>query len=111
MVSRFSHAARREDFAKRISEFSAQECVRSLLKSARENLDANRASGDFKSFTIKNDGTGPATIEYLTEDATRMIGKLFRDDSGRHSYDMLRHLWNGGFNKTQRYRVPEPMGF
>ena len=40
-----------------------------------------------------------------------MFAKLYRDDSGKHAYQVLSALWSDGFGTTSRYRVAQPLAF
>jgi aminoglycoside phosphotransferase (APT) family kinase protein len=40
-----------------------------------------------------------------------LFAKLYTDESGAHAYEVLHNLWHGGFDRNQRYQVPEPLGF
>jgi hypothetical protein len=50
-------------------------------------------------------------VEYRLGGEPRLVGKLFFDESGGHSFRTLRRLWEAGFDASQRYRVSEPFGF
>lgn len=66
---------------------------------------------DINLSTVQNDGTGAATVEYRVGESTRLFAKLYVDDSGAHAYNVLRQLWEDGFNQGQQYQVPEPLCF
>lgn len=70
-----------------------------------------RRFSDLEARTLQNDGTGPATVAYRAGGSTRLVVKLFADDSGSHSYQMLKSLWDHGFDRSGRYRVAEPVAF
>jgi len=40
-----------------------------------------------------------------------VFAKLYRDDSGKHAYQVLSALWSDGFGPTSRYRVAQPLAF
>jgi hypothetical protein len=60
---------------------------------------------------VQNDGTGAATVEYETEHSIRVFAKLYFDDSGAHSYEIMRTLWKNGFGPEDPFQVAEPLGF
>jgi hypothetical protein len=105
-------AQRRAVLAARIAEISRpgfiQRCAASLLP---ESSGASPDPDNVQAFVIQNDGTGPATVEFRMTNSTRLFAKLYTDESGGHAYDVLRHLWHGGFDRRQRYQVPEPLCF
>ena len=57
--------------------------------------------------TVQNDGTGPASVAYRIGGSTTLFAKLYPDESGSHAYDVLRHLWHGGFHLEQRYQAQQ----
>jgi Phosphotransferase enzyme family len=60
---------------------------------------------------VRNNGTGRLTIRYMFDSDVVVFAKLYDDDLGCHSYEVNQALWYYGFNKTGRYRVPQPLGF
>ena len=60
---------------------------------------------------VRDTGTGRLTVCYRFGDATVLYGKLYSDDLGRHSFQVLSELWNGGFRTGAPHQVPEPLAF
>ncbi len=60
---------------------------------------------------VQNTGTGRLTLRYDFEDDQICYAKLYTDGLGWHSYRVNRELWEGGFNQSSRYQVPEPLAF
>jgi hypothetical protein len=59
---------------------------------------------------LQNTGTGRLTLRYELGGAT-LLAKLYTDELGDRSYQVLRALWNGGFDSCSAYQVPQPLGF
>ena len=100
----------RDELAERIARVSAEDFVRQYVV-----LPEYRAAGigptDVKVSIIQNDGTGAATLEYTVGGSARLFAKLYPDGSGPHAWEVLRALWQAGFDREHRYRVPEPLAF
>jgi hypothetical protein len=82
---------------------------RRIIPLVRETL--NGQGSDCHVEVIQNTGTGRLTIRYDFGSENVFIAKLYTDELGRHCYLVNRALWDAGFNRTSRYRVPEPVGF
>ena len=104
-------AAARENLGRRIEECSRPDFIRTHVHTALRGRGERELDGACRVTIVQNDGTGAATIAYEIDGAVRVFGKLYEDDSGRHSYRVLRTLWTVGFNEASRYQVSEPLGF
>jgi len=105
-------SAAREELAQRIDLTARPEFIeRYIYGSLPEYRDGGGSPDDCRISIVQNDGTGAATVEYETEDAIRVFAKLYYDNSGEHSYNVLKTLWNNGLGTNSRYRVSEPLGF
>jgi len=60
---------------------------------------------------VRNNGTGRLTIRYVFDSDVVVFAKLYDDDLCHHSYEANHALWHHGFDRTGRYRVPQPLGF
>jgi aminoglycoside phosphotransferase (APT) family kinase protein len=60
---------------------------------------------------VQNTGTGRLTLRYDFDLGETIYAKLYTDELGTHSYQVLKELWDGGFNSKSRFQVPEPLGF
>ena len=74
----------------------------------REFMDS---ASDCRTTIVRNNGTGRLTIRYVFAPEVVVFAKLYDDSLGAHSYEANQALWKYGFNKTGRYRVPQPLGF
>lgn len=60
---------------------------------------------------VQNTGTGRLTLRYDFERNQTIYAKLYTDELGAHSYQVMKELWDGGFNSNSPYQVPEPLAF
>jgi hypothetical protein len=105
-------AKRREVLGKRIAEISRRGFIQQYVcRVWPESSSASPDPDNFQALVIQNDGTGPATVEFMMAGSTRLFAKLYADESGVHAYEVLRNLWHGGFDPRQCYQVPEPLCF
>ncbi len=66
-------------------------------------------SRDYKVTFVQDRGAGRITLKYLFGDGTQVFGKLYSDGLVRHSFQLLKALWEGGFGKGQPYQVSQPL--
>ncbi len=105
-------AAARDDFAGRIARITTPEFVAGPLREALpEFLGRSLDPATCRAHIVQNDGTGPATLFFDLNGSGRVFAKLYRDESGKHAYQILSTLWQDGFGETSRYRVAQPLGF
>ena len=98
--------------AERIATISGSEFIdQHVYGSLPEFANGRSRDGEINIETIQNDGTGAATLEYTLDGSERDFAKLFKDDLGPHSYNLMRGLWDAGFDEQQHYQVPEPLFF
>ena len=98
--------------AERIATISGSEFIdQHVYGSLPEFANGRSRDGEINIETIQNDGTGAATLEYTLDGSERVFAKLFKDDLGPHSYNLMRGLWDAGFDEQQHYQVPEPLFF
>ena len=58
---------------------------------------------------VQNTGTGRLTLRYDFETGQTLYAKLYTDELGAHSYQIMKELWNDGFNRVgQQGRGMEP---
>jgi aminoglycoside phosphotransferase (APT) family kinase protein len=60
---------------------------------------------------VQNTGTGRLTLRYDFESGQTLYAKLYTDALGSHSYGVMKRLWDGGFNTSSRFQIPEPLAF
>jgi aminoglycoside phosphotransferase (APT) family kinase protein len=60
---------------------------------------------------VQNTGTGRLTLRYDFESGQTLYAKLYTDELGAHSHQVMKQLWDGGFNHDSRFQVPEPLTF
>ena len=102
----------KEELEQRIAAISRYEFVHQVVSPALpEYREMAIRPDDVTVCTVQNDGTGPASVAYRIRGSTTLFAKLYPDESGSHAYNVLRHLWHGGFHREQRYQVPEPVCF
>jgi phosphotransferase family enzyme len=102
--------AARNELARRIEDISQPEFIARVICGALPELNGGGRAG-WRLELIQNDGTGAATLAYELNANIKVFAKLYADDSGRHSYQVLKTLWDGGFGANSRFRVSEPLGF
>src|SRR5262249_22515885 len=104
--------AAKQELARRIEEISQPEFIRChIYESLPEYRGKGCSPATCRPLVVQNDGTGAATVEYQLESQCNVFAKLYTDDSGRHTYDVLRALWSNGFGRDNRYRVAEALAF
>jgi aminoglycoside phosphotransferase (APT) family kinase protein len=64
-----------------------------------------------KTTVVQNTGTGRLTLRYDFDSGQTLYAKLYTDSLGTHSYTVMKELWAGGFNRSSRFQVPEPLAF
>jgi aminoglycoside phosphotransferase (APT) family kinase protein len=64
-----------------------------------------------KTTVVQNTGTGRLTLRYDFDSGQMLFAKLYTDELGMHSYNVMKELWDNGFNQSSRFRVPEPLAF
>ena len=69
------------------------------------------SAADCEAKIIQNTGTGRLTLRYVFDPEEVVFAKLYDDELGAHCYEVNRELWKIGFNKSGRYRVPQPLAF
>ena len=60
---------------------------------------------------VQNTGTGRLTLRYDFDLGQTIYAKLYTDELGAHSYQVMKELWDGGFDGDSRFQVPEPLAF
>jgi hypothetical protein len=111
-MARQSQERARQEFAARIAAISTPEFIgRHVTGALAEAREGGCRPEEVEVVTIQNDGTGPATVAYRVAGVATLFGKLYRDSSGVHAWEVLRRLWLRGFHAGGRYQVAEPLGF
>ncbi len=64
-----------------------------------------------KTTVVQNTGTGRLTLRYDVENGETLYAKLYTDELGTHSYNVMKELWDHGFGADSNYQVPEPLAF
>jgi hypothetical protein len=104
--------AARETLEQRIHQVSQPDFIERYIYGSLPEYKGKSISPEAcKISIVQNDGTGAATVEYETEDSIKVFAKLYNDDSGAHSHQVLSSLWSDGLGPNSRYRVSEPLGF
>jgi aminoglycoside phosphotransferase (APT) family kinase protein len=66
---------------------------------------------DWSAEVVRAKGTGRLTLRYELDHIGPVYAKAYSDGLGPASYAAHRHLWEHGFGRGARYRVPEPLRF
>lgn len=66
---------------------------------------------DCKTTVVQNTGTGRLTLRYDFEPKQTLYAKLYTDELGPHSYNVMKELWENGFDRNSQFQVPEPLAF
>ena len=69
------------------------------------------SASDCETKIVRNTGTGRLTIRYVFDPEIVVFAKLYHNNLGVHSYEVNQALWKHGFNKSGKYRVPQPLGY
>jgi aminoglycoside phosphotransferase (APT) family kinase protein len=64
-----------------------------------------------KTTIVQNTGTGRLTLRYDIENGQTLYAKLYTDELGTHSYNVMKQLWDNGFGADSPYQVSEPLAF
>src|SRR6266702_298792 len=101
-----------KDLEKKVAEISQPDFVRRhLCRFIPECRPEELQPEDIAARTIQNDGTGAATVEIEIRGSGTLYCKLYPDESGLHAHQVLKELWEEGFDATKRYQVSEPLCF
>ncbi len=101
-----------KDLENKVAEISKLDFVRShLCRFIPECRPEEIRPEDIAARMIQNDGTGAATVEIEIRGSGTLYCKLYPDESGLHAHQVLKALWEEGFDATKRYQVSEPLCF
>jgi len=100
----------KQDLALKADELTAVEFIESRICPLL-GPEFMGSSADCEAKIIQNTGTGRLTLRYVFDREEVVFAKLYDDELGAHCYEVNRELWKIGFNKSGRYRVPQPLGF
>jgi hypothetical protein len=70
-----------------------------------------RLSQDCQTAIVQNTGTGRITVGYRFGDDLMVFGKLYSDELGPHSVQVIESLWQGGFGNEAPYQVSQPLSY
>lgn len=98
-------------FAVNISDedFIGRRVFPTLSRDAKPAND--KRTSNCETTVVQNTGTGRLTLRYDFDAGPIVYAKLYTDGLGLHSYRINTLLWRGGFNRSSRYQVPEPLAF
>ena len=77
----------------------------------KETQHLEGATLDCHTTVVQNTGTGRLTLRYDFDSGQTLYAKLYTDSLGPHSYEVMRQLWDYGFNSASRFQIPEPLAF
>ena len=101
-----------KDLENKVAEISKPDFVRRhLCRFIPECRPEELRPEDIAARMIQNDGTGAATVEIEIRGSDTLYCKLYPDESGLHAHQVLKALWEEGFDATKRYQVSEPLCF
>lgn len=60
---------------------------------------------------VQNTGTGRLTLRYDFASGQTLYAKLYTDELGPYSHNVMKAIWDGGFNDRSRFQVSEPLAF
>jgi len=100
----------KQTLALKAEELIAPEFIESRICPLLEP-GAGASASDCDARIIQNTGTGRLTLRYVFDPGNVVFAKLYDDELGTHCHEVNRELWRRGFNKSGRYRVPQPLGF
>lgn len=68
-----------------------------------------RLSSDCQASIVQDRGTGRLTVSYRFGDDILVFGKLYSDELGPHSFQVLKGLWEEGLGEGALYQVTKPL--
>jgi hypothetical protein len=68
-----------------------------------------RLSSDCHASIVQDRGTGRLTVSYRFGDDILVFGKLYSDELGPHSFQVLKGLWEEGLGEGALYQVTKPL--
>jgi Phosphotransferase enzyme family len=68
-----------------------------------------RLSPDCHASIVQDRGTGRLTVSYRFGDDILVFGKLYSDELGPHSFQVLKGLWEEGLGEGALYQVTKPL--
>jgi hypothetical protein len=66
-------------------------------------------SPDCQASIVQDRGTGRITVSYHFGDEVLVFGKLYSDELGPHSFQVLKGLWKEGLGEGEIYQVTKPL--
>jgi hypothetical protein len=66
-------------------------------------------SSDCQAAIVQDRGTGRITVSYRFGDEILVFGKLYSDELGPHSFQVLKGLWEEGLGEGEPYQVTKPL--
>lgn len=66
---------------------------------------------DYQTSIVQNTGTGRITVGYRFGDDLTVFGKLYSDELGPHSVQVIKGLWEAGFGNAEPYQVSQPLSY
>ena len=68
-----------------------------------------RLASDCHASIVQDRGTGRLTVSYRFGDDILVFGKLYSDELGPHSFQVLKGLWEEGLGEGALYQVTKPL--
>jgi aminoglycoside phosphotransferase (APT) family kinase protein len=91
--------------------FKDSDFISRFVYPTMDGRHSGEASLGCETTVVQNTGTGRLTLRYDFESGQTLYGKLYTDELGAHSHQVMRELWEDGFNDQSRFQVPEPLAF
>src|SRR5687768_16030634 len=74
-------------------------------------LARTKLSPDCQTSIVQDRGTGRITVSYCFGDEILVFGKLYSDELGPHSFQVLKGLWEEGLGEGSPYQVTKPLSY
>jgi aminoglycoside phosphotransferase (APT) family kinase protein len=103
------HGTSKEELGTWACTFKDSDFIRKFVY---PTLEAKKSPGlECQTTVVQNTGTGRLTLRYDVENGQTLYAKLYTDELGIHSYNVMKQLWDNGFGSNSLYQVPEPLAF
>jgi hypothetical protein len=98
------------ELAGRVFEITRPEFIeRTVYPIACADSPRSKLSSDCQASIVQDRGTGRVTVSYRFGDGSLLFGKLYSDELGPYSFQVLKGLWEGGLGEGEPYQVTKPL--
>ena len=103
---------RKEEMLDRVSGLTTPDFIeRVVYPIACKEAEGVVLPHECETAVLSNRGRGRAVVRYQFNDDVAVIGKLYSDALGPHSFEVMSALWKDNFGNEGSYRVPQPLAY